>query len=127
MMILTFVVWVFMYVRRIGFLRRNKVHTQKLTTSERLTEIIPEQINYPSYNLKNLFELPVVFYALCLYLYITASVDQTYVVAAWTFLGFRILHSANHCTVNNVMLRFLAYMAAALALWFMVLQAALSL
>ena len=125
MMILTFVVWVFMYVRRISFLHRNKVYTQKLTTPERLAEIIPEQINYPSYNLKNLFELPVVFYALCLYLFVTASVDETFVIAAWTFLGLRILHSANHCTVNNVMLRFLAYMAAALALWFMVLRAAL--
>ena len=36
-------------------------------------ELLPEEVNYPAYNLKNLFELPVLFYALCLYFYVTAT------------------------------------------------------
>ena len=37
--------------------------------------------------------------------------------------AFRVLHSAVHCTVNIVMLRFALYAAASLALWAMLLRA----
>ena len=80
----------------------------------------------PSDNLKNLFELPVLFYALALYLFATAQVDAVYVFAGWMFVGFRTLHSAIHCTFNIVMLRFWLYVISSAALWFMVIRAALS-
>jgi hypothetical protein len=38
-----------------------------------------------------------------------------------------VLHSAVHCTVNIVILRFAAYSAAALVLWFMLARAVLGL
>lgn len=125
MLLLTFVVWTVMYVRRIAFLKANNIDAQRLTTPEKGLQIIPEEVSYPANNLRNLFEIPVAFYALCLYLYVTAQVDATYVLAAWAFLGFRVVHSLIHCTINIVMLRFLAYMAGALALWFMLARAAL--
>jgi hypothetical protein len=127
MMVLTLVVWTVMYVRRIGYLKANRIAPQRLTTSERFVELVPEEVSYPANNLRNLFELPVIFYALCLYLYVSASVDMIYVVAAWIFLASRILHSAIQCTVNIVMRRFQAYLAGALVLWFMVLRAAVQL
>jgi hypothetical protein len=125
MMLLTFVVWLVMYIRRLAFLHTNKINVQKLTTLERGAAIIPETISYPAHNLRNLFELPVVFFALCLYLYVSDKVDTTYVIAGWVFLVLRIAHSLVHSTVNIVMLRFLIYMAGALTLWFMLLRAAL--
>jgi len=124
MLLLTFVVWVVMYVRRITFLKRNNINAQRLTTPERGAEIIPEEVSYSSNNLKNLFELPVVFYALCLYLYTAGQVDQIYVIAAWTFFGLRVVHSLIQCTVNIVILRFAAYMISSIALWFMLLRVA---
>ena len=66
------------------------------------------------------------FYALCLYLYVTASADGVQVAAAWAFVGLRTAHSIIHCTVNIVILRFLSYFAAALVLWFMLGRALLS-
>ena len=42
------------------------------------------------------------------------------------FLAFRVLHSAMHCTLNIVNVRFALYLVAALALWFMALRAALA-
>lgn len=123
MMLLTLIVWVVMYVRRIGYLVAQRVDPQQLTTPEKSVGIIPEAINYPAYNLRNLFELPVLFYALCLYLYVTSSVDLAYVVAAWTFVAFRALHSLVHCTSNTVMHRFRLYMLAALALWLILVRA----
>ncbi len=124
MLLLTFVVWVVMYVRRIAFLTKNKIAAQRLATPERGAKIIPEEVSYPSNNLKNLFELPVIFYALCLYLYATGQVDGIYLMAAWVFFGLRVVHSLIQCTVNIVMLRFIAYACSSVALWFMLLRVA---
>jgi len=126
MMVLTAVVWFVMYAKRIPAMRNARVPAQTYTTPEKAIELLPESVNYSAYNLKNLFELPVLFYALCLFLYVTAAVDMTYVIAAWLFLVFRVLHSFVHCTSNVVMLRFYLYSAAALALWFMLGRAVVS-
>lgn len=123
MMGLTMVVWIYMYVRRIAFLNSQEIEPNDLTPA-RLAEISPPAVANPSDNLKNLFEIPVLFYAVVLYLEITGRADGVYLVAAWVFAGFRVLHSAVHCTVNIVMLRFCLYVAASLALWFMVARAA---
>jgi hypothetical protein len=124
-MLLTLIVWFYMYSRRIPFLQKSKTNLNTLTPAE-LARISPAAVANPSDNLKNLFELPVLFYALVLYLQVTSKVDATYLVAAWVFAAFRILHSAVHCTVNIVMVRFWLYAISALALWFMVARAALS-
>jgi hypothetical protein len=81
---------------------------------------------YASDNLKNLFEVPVIFYALALYLFVTKQVDELYVGAAWIFVVFRVLHSALHCTFNLVILRFYLYLCASLAVWFMAARAAMA-
>ena len=52
--------------------------------------------------------------------------DAAYVDAAWLFFGFRVLHSAVHCTFNLVMLRFYLYLFSTLAVWFIAIRAALS-
>ena len=119
MMVLTAVVWFVLYAKRIPAMRKAGKPAQAYTTPDRGLEILPDEVSYPAYNFKNLFELPVLFYARCLYLYVTSTADGADVIAAWIFLVFRVVHSAIHCTVNIVMARFLAYSAAALALWFM--------
>ena len=124
LMLLTLVVWVYMYVRRIAFIRRERIDARRLEIPGELARVSPAAISNPSDNLKNLFELPIVFYALGLILFVTQRVDATYLAAAWVFVGFRAAHSAVHCKFNRVMLRFYCYLAASLALWFMVLRAA---
>jgi hypothetical protein len=118
MLVLTFLVWVYMYVRRIRFLTANKVSPVDLAIPGALAKISPPGVANPSDNLKNLFEIPVLFYALVLYLYVTNQVDPVYVSAAWVFVAFRALHSLVHCTFNLVPLRFALYLSSTLALWF---------
>ncbi len=125
MFFLTFTVWVYMYVRRIYFLRSLQVAPNDLTPA-RLAELSPPAVSNPSDNLKNLFEIPVIFYALALVLFVTGQVDAVYVGAAWVFVVFRALHSAVHCTINVVMVRFNLYLVSALAVWFMAGRAALT-
>jgi hypothetical protein len=124
-MILTMVVWAYMYARRLPFIFSNRLEPKQMTPSE-LARLSPPQVSNPSDNLKNLFELPTVFYAVVLYLYVTRQVDTVYVVAAWGFFLFRALHSAVHCTFNFIPLRFVLYVISAGALWFMVIRAAVA-
>ncbi len=127
MLVLTFAVWLYMYVNRIRYMLSHRIHAQKMTTPDRAMALLPDDINYAAYNLRNLAEVPVAFYALCLMLFVTDQVDAVYVVAAWLFFVFRALHSLVHCTFNRVILRFGLYMLSALALWFMLARAVVGL
>lgn len=125
-MLLTLLVWVYMYIRRIRFITKNNISPKDLAVPAALAQLLPAAVSNPSDNLKNLFEVPVLFYTLALYLFVTGQVDAAYVNAAWVFVAFRALHSAVHCTFNLVMLRFYLYLIATLAVWFMVARAALT-
>src|SRR6185369_7407313 len=73
-MMLTLVVWVFMYVRRLRFIFSRGLDPRQMTPLE-LGRLSPPQVSPPSDNLKNLLELPTVFYAVVLYIYVTHQVD----------------------------------------------------
>ena len=126
MMLLTLLVWVYMYIRRISFITKNNIDPKDLAVPGALAQLSPAAVSNPSDNLKNLFEIPLLFYALALYLFVTSQVDVTYVSAAWIFVAFRALHSAVHCTFNHVMLRFYLYLIATLAVWFMLARTVLT-
>lgn len=124
MLVLTALVWFVMFARRLAAMRKLGKPAQAYATPDTIG-YLPEQANLPAYNFKNLLELPVLFYVVCLYLYVTGGVDGGHVAAAWAFLGFRVMHSAIHCTVNIVMARFLVYLGSAFALWFMLARVVL--
>lgn len=124
-MLLTLAVWIYMYSRRLPFIFSSGLDPKQMTPAE-LARRSPPQVSNPSDNLKNLFELPTVFYAVILYLYLTQQVDTPYLAAAWCFFAFRVLHSLVHCTFNLIPLRFTVYVISAAALWFMVVRAALA-
>ena len=122
MLVLTCVVWVYMYIRRIGYLSKHGIDAQELAAPESITRLLPEEVNRSANNLKNLFEMPVMFYALCIMLFLTGNVNAFYLYAAWIFVGLRIVHSLIHCTFNKVMLRFAAYFFSSLALGAMIVR-----
>jgi hypothetical protein len=125
MMVLTFAVWLYMYIRRIPFIVRSKLNPDQMTPLE-LARLSPPSVSNPSDNLKNLFEIPTLFYALILYLFVNQRVDSAYLIAAWAFVGFRVAHSIMHCTINIVVLRFWLYAISTTTLWLMVGRAVIS-
>ena len=115
-MVLTILVWMYMYYERLRYVKRQNIDPQSLATSKEVVEMIPAKINTPSENLINLFELPVLFYATCIYIYVTHLVDMTNLLLAYGFLVFRVSHSVIHCTYNNVIHRFYMYIISSLIL-----------
>ena len=112
-----------MYYERLRYLKRQNIDPQSLATSKEVVDLIPAKINTPSENLINLFELPVLFYATCIYLYVAHLVDMINLVLAYGFLVFRVGHSVIHCTYNNVMHRFYFYIISSLVLWAFIILA----
>lgn len=56
-------------------------------------------------NLANQFELPVIFYVLVILLIVFNRVTLFDVIAAWVFVGGRVLHSLVQTLTDNVQLR----------------------
>ena len=132
MLLLTMVVWVVLFAKRMSYIGEAKLDAQELQTPEKAKALIPEAVQFPAHNFANLFEMPVVFYAVCLVLYgaavqglIELAAYQVYL--AWGFVALRVVHSAIQCTVNKVMPRFIAYLFSSLCAWGLVVSAALAL
>lgn len=124
LMVLTALVWLVMYARRLNHLSAQGTDPQAVLTPEAMTAHTTESVARASNNLKNLFELPVLFYALCLVGHVTDQAGALLVALAWTYVGLRAVHSAIHCTVNIVKARFVAYLASSLVLWVMLVLVA---
>ena len=123
MVLLTVVIWLRMYVERSTQMRALRIHPQKVASASQMSSALPD--TRAADNFRNLFEVPVLFYALALFLFVTNRVDALYLAAAWVFVAFRAAHSLVHCTFNHVLLRFSLYLVAAVAVWFMLVRAAL--
>ncbi|MBO6718927.1 MAG: MAPEG family protein [Rhizobiaceae bacterium] len=64
----------------------------------------PESLFYRN-NLANQFELPVLFYAACISLFVTGGASTVPVVLAWLFALSRIAHAVIHVTSNRLRYR----------------------
>jgi hypothetical protein len=77
---------------------------------------VPPSVSIPNRNYMNLLELPMLFYVVCVVLYVTAGASNTTIVLAWAFVGLRIAHSLIHLSYNHVVHRLAAFSAANVAL-----------
>ncbi len=65
----------------------------------------PKRTTQVANSFSNQFELPVLFYMLTILAYVTHQAGVLFVVLAWVFVIFRLLHSYVHVTSNIVRLR----------------------
>jgi hypothetical protein len=118
MVALVFVVGIRMFAVRVREMREKRIHPQKIATSRQVVEQL--QSVQASDNFRNLFEMPVLFYALCAMLIATGHASAPFAAGAWLFVILRAAHSYIHCTYNKVMHRFAMFVASSvvlLALW----------
>jgi hypothetical protein len=104
MVLLSALVWLRLYQTRIGEMKRKRIHPQRVATSA-------------ADNFRNLFELPVLFYAAMLLVTVSRTESPVLLGLAWAFVALRYLHSYIHCTYNRVKDRFSVYLLSAIALW----------
>lgn len=111
--VLTFIVSGRMYFVRINEMRTKRIHPQSVALSGQRDRLSDTRA---SDNYKNLFELPVLFYALCAIALGTQLIPPWLPSAAWAFVATRAVHSAIQCSYNKVMHRFYVFIAGLLIL-----------
>ena len=118
MVLLTFLVALRMYYCRVREMRQKRMHSQTAVTSHTLAGRLED--TQAADNFRNLFETPVLFYALVACAMAVGWVPPWLVIGAWCYLGLRIAHSLIHCTYNRVMHRLLMFalsFALVVVLW----------
>lgn len=106
---LTFVVGLRMLAVRVAEMRARRIHPQAVALSAQRAQRLEDSRASDNYN--HLFELPVLFYALCALALATTHVPGWLPAAAWLFVALRIAHSAIQCSYNRVMHRFAVFLA----------------
>jgi hypothetical protein len=112
---LTALVWVKLYLDRLGEMRKRRISPQALATVGAAAGRLER--TQAADNFRNLFEVPVLFYVLCAALASSGGSTAGYVAAAWAYVALRALHSLIHVTYNRVVHRFLVYVASTLLLF----------
>lgn len=106
---LTFVVGLRMLYVRVREMRARRIHPQSVALSAQRALKLEDSRASDNYN--HLFELPVVFYILCLVAIASGHIPAWLPPFAWLFVFLRIVHSAIQCSYNRVMHRFSVFLA----------------
>lgn len=124
MVLLVAVVAAKMVADRSREMRMRRIHPQQVATSRTAAqhyEAVQAADNY-----RNLFELPVLFYAWAALAIATGHASEAMALVAWAYVALRALHSLIHCTYNKVMHRFAVFLLSIVVLvglWVLLLMA----
>jgi hypothetical protein len=103
---------------RVRSVRRREIGPNDFKYGE--SPAVPPDVSIPNRNYMNLLEMPMLFYVVCLVLYVTAGASREAIFVAWAYVGLRVLHSLIHLTYNHVLHRLVAFTlsnAALVWLW----------
>ena len=102
--VLTLIVCLAMLVHRIRLMKKIRLHPQAVALSgDRLKHYKDSRI---SDNYNHLFELPVLFYVVCIVGSIGQHTPSGLVLLAWGVVISRVVHSCIQCSYNRVTHRF---------------------
>ena len=116
--LLTFLVLTLIPIRRFraGFAGRIVPDDFKFGESKN----VPSDVSIPNRAYMNLLEMPMLFYVLCLMLFVSGRVDQMFLYLAWGYVGLRVVHTLIQVTYNNVNHRLIPFTLsnfAVIAMW----------
>jgi hypothetical protein len=100
---LTFVVLLLIPYQRFKAVIRKQVVPDDFKFGE--SESVPPAVCIPNRNYMNLLELPLLFYVVCVVMFVTQTVTPVAVGLAWVYVALRSVHSLIHLTYNKVVHR----------------------
>ena len=107
MVLLSFAVGARLLFVRVTEARQKRIHPQAMSTSVQMAAKL--QNVQAADNFRNLFETPVLFYALVGIAIGSGHTPGWLAAGCWLYLALRVLHSGIHCTYNRVLHRFIAF------------------
>jgi hypothetical protein len=125
----TMVMWLWMYATRIPAINKlpksNEAGADVGWTGAKLEQLIDPKIQWKAHNYNHLHEAPTLFYAVALVLALIGQGDGINATIAWIYVALRIVHSVWQATVNKVAVRFALFALSTLALFALILHAAI--
>jgi len=112
---LVFTTWVSLFVARFRHIRACPPGADAFRSGSAARAYF-EPVELPANNLANLFEMPVLYFALMPLLLFTGLVGHAQVALAWVYVGLRALHSILHIVVRKVIPRFQVYLVSCIGL-----------
>lgn len=112
---LMFIVYTMMFVKRFGHIRANPPRAEDFATGEAALRYF-EPVEMPANNYRNLFEMPVLYFALVPLLLFTNQDSHVQVALAWFYVALRYVHSFVHIGPKKVPVRALLFSLSALVL-----------
>ncbi|MCO6187026.1 MAPEG family protein [Rhizobium sp. L1K21] len=110
------------------FRRSDAVRAGEVKASQfRENRAEPERSLFVRNNLQNQFELPTLFYPVCIALYVTGGANLYTTLLAWLFVIARYVHAWIHIRTNDLRYRRPVFMAGSLLLMLMWLAFAVNL
>jgi hypothetical protein len=122
LIVLSLVVWVWMYATRIPAMQGAKIDPQNARHPGSL-DVLPSSARQVADNYNHLMEQPTIFYALVFVIVLSGHSDALYIDLAWAYVGLRAVHTLIQCTVNIVNLRFLVFALSTVVLMIMAARA----
>lgn len=117
MVLLTGIAWLRLGSDRLKEMRERRIHPQQVATSRQMAEAM--QNTQSADHFRNLFEVPVLYYAVCGYIAITQSTSLFLLACAWGYVALRAAHTYIHLTHNTVVRRFQVYAASTIVVYVM--------
>src|SRR3954454_20446225 len=110
------IMYLWMYVARLGAMRRAGISAKGMRGTRGLDGIIPAEANWPAHNYAHLMEQPTIFYAIVFALVLMGFDHPINVYLAWAYVGLRVVHSLIQATANVVIYRFAVFTLSSLCL-----------
>ena len=108
---LTLTMFILLGVRKTMAVKAGEVNRQQAALNNR---VWPEDVVKVSNNIANQFEVPVLFYVLCLLLYSINAAGMVAIVLAWMFTLSRFAHAYVHIGSNFVPMRLRLFLVGCL-------------
>lgn len=119
--LLTLTMFIVLGARKAKAVKAGEVNRKQAALNNR---VWPEEVVKVSNNIANQFEVPVLFYVLCLVLYSINAVGIVAIVLAWLFALSRFAHAYVHIGSNYVPTRLRLFMLGCFVLIAMLTLAA---
>ena len=119
--LLTLVMFIVLGARKAKAVKAGKVNREQAALDNR---VWPEYVVKVSNNIANQFEVPILFYILCVVLYSINAAGTVAIVLAWLFVASRYAHAWVHVGSNYVPVRMRLFMVGCVVLLSMLAVAA---
>ena len=108
---LIWVIWASLFIARVRHMKKNPPTAESFKDGPAATRyFLP--VEMPSNNLRNLVEMPMLFFGLVPLLIVSGMDSSLQIGLAWLYVLLRCWHSYEHVVTKKVRRRFLVYVAS---------------